>query len=987
MSVASRTSRFLARGASGILGSALAGTLLAALAAQPLLAQPAPSCSSSNTVTADVVALDQLFFYNRYGAHNPGGMIFALRRDVVDSSGRTEAEGGTLSPGNVSMREDKRVRPLVLRVNEGECLTIHFQNLLAPVPEDNEQPATRTASVHVMGLSYVNGPGTDDGAFVGTNPSSLVAPGQSATYTVYADKEASHLLYSAAATTGGEGDGGSLAMGLFGAVIVEPAGAEWYRSQLTRDELDWATVGTLPSGHPEIDYDAVYPAGHRFEGLPILNIRHDGEIVHSELTALITGPGRGAFPPDTFHDNPVLEPNKYVPQAPGLDLRTREEPFREFTIIFHDEIFAIQAFPEFEDEVGGLAHTLHGVRDGFAINYGTAGLGAEILANRKGVGPVAGCNECKYEEFFLTSWVVGDPAMIVDVPAGAQDPGDPDDRATVAYYPDDPSNVYHSYIGDHVRFRNIHAGPAEHHIFHLHAHQWVFAPDSDSSAYLDSQAIGPGSTYTYEITYNGGGNRNQTAGDSIFHCHLYPHFAQGMWSLWRVHDVFEQGTELDGDGRPVPGSRALPDAEIATGTPIPAVVPLPTLAMAPLPGEVEIQDGQVVLADTDTNPGYPFFIPGRAGHRPPQPPLELLDDGGLPRHVVTDGETEFPAINRLDFSKDNTKLAAEWLDPNGTAIEQTAMAFHAERTHPSYTPEGTATEFVTNGLPPAVGAPYADPCVDDRGMSTVRPDGSNSRTYAAAAFQVDVVLNKVGTHYPQSRILALWDDVQPTIDRTKPPEPLFFRANSGDCLTYYLTNLLPNVFEMDDYQVRTPTDTVGQHIHLVKFDVTASDGAANGYNYEDGSFSPGEVIERIEAIRHGIDEGLPGATVPPGKDLANFVPQPHDFFGSGLGLGAQTTVQRWYVDPVTNLTGNDRTLRSVFTHDHFAPSTQQQVGYYGGLLIEPADCTWRDPETGGALGTREDGGPTSWRADILTEDPAKSYREFAFAFSDFNPAL
>ena len=54
-------------------------------------------------------------------------------------------------------------------------------------------------------------------------------------------------------------------------------------------------------------------------------------------------------------------------------------------------------------------HTLHSVRDGFAINYGAAGVGAEVIANRFGVGPMGDCIECKYEEFFLTSWAVGHP--------------------------------------------------------------------------------------------------------------------------------------------------------------------------------------------------------------------------------------------------------------------------------------------------------------------------------------------------------------------------------------------------------------------------------------------------------------------------------------------------------------------------------------------------------------------------------------------------
>ena len=96
-------------------------------------------------------------------------------------------------------------------------------------------------------------------------------------------------------------------------------------------------------------------------------------------------------------------------------------------------------------------------------------------------------------------------------------------------------------------------------------------------------------------------------------------------------------------------------------------------------------------------------------------------------------------------------------------------------------------------------------------------------------------------------MLTLWKDVQPTLlqpgeaRRSRPPEPLFFRGNTGDIIEYWHTNLVPNYYLVDDFQVRTPTDILGQHIHLVKFDVTSSDGAGNGFNYEDGTFSPEEV--------------------------------------------------------------------------------------------------------------------------------------------------
>ena len=905
---------------------------------------PTPSTVCSRTVKASVVALDQAIMYNRLGAVNPGGMIYALKSDVV----AIDAAKGIVA-GNVRLRPDKRPRPIVLRMNSGDCLQITFTNLLTSLPHD-DQPATRFAGVHVIGMELVGGI-TSDASNVGKNVPSLVGPGGTKIYTFTGTREGNNLMYSTAATTSGEGDGGTLPMGLFGSVNVQAKGAEWYRSQVTAADLKLAQTGTTPAGQPIINYDAVYPVGHPKAGKPILKMLNGDTIVHTDLNAIITGPNKGRFPAGTFKLNPT-EPD-------------RERPFREFTVIYHDEIKAIQAFPQFQDPV--LKHTLHSVRDGFAINYGVAGVGAEILANRLGVGPMFQCTECKFEEFFLSSWTIGDPAQIVDKPANTTDANGKlitGRKATKVLYPDDPSNVHHSYIGDPVKMRVVHAGPKEHHVHHLHAHQWLQTPDDDNSTYLDSQSLGPGYAFTTEIVHGGTGNRNQTVGDSIFHCHFYPHFAQGMWELWRAHDVFETGTVLDANGRPVAGSRALPDGEILAGTPTPAIVPLPTLAMAPMP--------------TAALPGYPFFVPAVAGHRPPKPPLDTVDDGGLPRHIITGG-TAASVETRLDFSKVLLTAVAQKLAETGTAAEVAAMVYHEQRLHASFKPDGTAGNFVLNGLPRKPGAPFADPCITSAGLATGTP-----RTYKAAAFQLDIKLNKAGWHFPQSRILALWADVDAMRAGTKPPEPFFFRANTNDCITFHHTNLVPGVYELDDFQVRTPTDIIGQHIHLVKFDVTSSDGSGNGFNYEDGTFSPDEVIERIHAIRKqnacvGRDSGdtRDGTFTCP-------VAKAHPFFRT---LGAQTTIQRWFADDVLNNNKIDRTLRTVFTHDHFGPSTHQQAGLYAGLVIEPTGSVWKDPETGATMGSRAlDGGPTSWQAVIIEKDPSLSHREFLFEFADFQLA-
>ena len=102
------------------------------------------------------------------------------------------------------------------------------------------------------------------------------------------------------------------------------------------------------------------------------------------------------------------------------------------------------------------------------ITGAASGMGAEVVANRLGVGPMHDCLSCAYEEFFLSSHTVGDVAMLVDVPANAGleniRPGEVPSadqvgvKATMALYPSEPSNVNHSYIGDFVKFRNTHNG-------------------------------------------------------------------------------------------------------------------------------------------------------------------------------------------------------------------------------------------------------------------------------------------------------------------------------------------------------------------------------------------------------------------------------------------------------------------------------------------------------------------------------------------------
>src|SRR5215213_7311343 len=120
-----------------------------------ILPAPSPTPACARTIKADVVSLDQAIMYNRLGTVNPGGMIYALKKDLVAID---PVKG--LVAGNVRLRSDKRPRPIVLRMNSGDCLRITFTNLLSASPL-SDQPATRSAGVHVIGMELVGSLGSD----------------------------------------------------------------------------------------------------------------------------------------------------------------------------------------------------------------------------------------------------------------------------------------------------------------------------------------------------------------------------------------------------------------------------------------------------------------------------------------------------------------------------------------------------------------------------------------------------------------------------------------------------------------------------------------------------------------------------------------------------------------------------------------------------------------------------------------------------------
>jgi hypothetical protein len=124
---------------------------------------------------------------------------------------------------------DAPASPLVLRAVVGDCLEVTLANLLPT--------GAPPVSLHADGLAY--DPLESGGVEAGHNPSQVVEVGQRRTYTFFA-----HPEYGPGAAM--LRDGGDLArsgaLGLYGAVVVSPAGAR------VPADGGWSTVVTGPDG-------------------------------------------------------------------------------------------------------------------------------------------------------------------------------------------------------------------------------------------------------------------------------------------------------------------------------------------------------------------------------------------------------------------------------------------------------------------------------------------------------------------------------------------------------------------------------------------------------------------------------------------------------------------------------------------------------------------------------------------------------------------
>ena len=212
----------------------------------------------------DIAAISLQIVYNKEGDHDPNGMMYVLKED--EQTIRGAVNENPLAPSEL-------VQPLVIRANAGDLINVDFENKL-----------DRRASIHIQGVRY--DVQTSDGAAVGYN-SDTTTSGK-ITYQWYAEKEGVFLFHDMSTPVSSEG--GSNLHGLFGVLIVEPAGSIW-TDPVTGEELrsgcyadihhpsikDFREYVTIFHDEPAlIDRDGNPPASHetgQFESTMPINYR------------------------------------------------------------------------------------------------------------------------------------------------------------------------------------------------------------------------------------------------------------------------------------------------------------------------------------------------------------------------------------------------------------------------------------------------------------------------------------------------------------------------------------------------------------------------------------------------------------------------------------------------------------------------------------------------------------------------------------------
>ena len=551
-----------------------------------------------------------------------------------------------------------------------------------------------------------------------------------------------------------------------------------------------------------------------------------------------------------------------------------------------------------------------------------------------------------------------------------------------ALYPDDPPTCTTPTWrpGAHP---NIHAGPEETHVFHLHAHQWLDSPGSRRNpTYLDSQTIRPGSRL--HLRHQLRRRRQPQLHRGRLPSPLPPlpgHFAQGMWELWRNHDVFEAGTK----------DRNLPDAEIARGHAQPGLVPIPNRAMPPMPtyAETTVVSGR----RREYSSGPPSRVPllHRRPGRPTRAPGPAGPGAATAGCPATSYSTSRPRPGRRGATR-RVRRGRLQARPQAAAREGTRdgagghglprgnFPIAGRRSHSTSgdrrggPTRPTRRRGASGRTSSSTAAPPAPGVRPSRTPVPRRPPIRNYRTAYLQRRHRGTRIAQAGTT-PRRRMIVLNEDVAADPGSASALRAASSAPTRGECVTSTpptssprtRRGRVPDLHAHRHHRPAHPPGEVRRHLAPTARPTAGTTRTARlpRTRWSTRIAAANARRRRLRGRRHVGEQAL--------RRRAHPAAHPRSL----RPLGAQTTVQRWWADPLLDMREKPHTFGRSSPTTTSARAPHSTTGFYGGLLVEPLSPgePVAGPEDGARLRLAATG--AALPAGARTSDPATASGAFA----------
>ncbi|MFF7889747.1 hypothetical protein ACH40F_54125 [Streptomyces sp. NPDC020794] len=853
----------------------------------------AGSCATAPQREFDVSAINVDITVDRFGDHDPYGMMYVLdgRLDAVREqeaallrASKLPKNDPTAAKVSVGLGQDA-IQPLVIRARLGECVVINLTNKLEKAPRSGSfgnpaivQPGgVPSVSVDMAGVAF-DAAGGAGGQAVGKNPeSAMAAPGQTKQYRYYLDP----LMGEGAKVFRSGGDSTQMtAHGLFGTLIAEPVGARWYDPMSGADRTDetswsnWEAMIKPADGRSFREFTLIY---HEI-GDEAFNLRRP---LRENDEGIPFGGDDG---------KPHGDQVEYGRPLPMIDTRPPSA-----------------AIPN--EGGGGTASYRPGSR---AINYRSEPFMRRLQLEAARGAAVQRANK----SLAYSSYTYGDPA----------------------------TPMPRSYLGEPTKTRLADAGVEQLHVHHVHGGgtRWWLNPGADDttmgagltknpvqkakSVRLDSQTVSPLESFNLEHECGAGGCQ-QAAGDFLYHCHISQHYVTGMWGLWRVFDTAQPTLA------PLPGRDAAPDAVNSAGLLGRTVLGKKVV----LAKDLTDPTAQVALEKLveDALPPQGTRWQSGSGSDPDDATVWDWRKGGTDESPVYLGEPETTAVWADYRSPDPGERPEILFNPLTGRPAYPMLRPHLGQ-RPPFAPHGHA------------GAPGVGETVSDDRPGGLCPRGARVRDFDVTAVPVSVRAT-ARERDDNGEIYVLNEDKAAVLDGRKPVDPLVIRSNVGDCVAITFGSELKTSVQakanMHTHLVQFDPLASDGVVAGFAFEQGVFSTAKENRTLVSQDAPEKVTVSQLGQLRTGVsvavgvgrsDIEIRTIKAIDGDQLTFDRPLEHTH-EAGSPVTVEFVQYRWFSDADSG---------TVFWHDHVDGMTSWARGLFAAHIIEPKGSEYRDPGTG-----------------------------------------